>query len=384
MTSRLETGLDNSRLTRALLDPLYDAATQPELCDVFLKKATEVLRSDTAAFVVYAPTNGEAAVRVDRGYSEEMRQDCERLIRISPWAAEIEKFSGAGTYSGSPEDVLSPEAFRKSAFYNDFFRKHNIEWANASIVFGPGGSQPGLVVTRSRTGEAYSKEDKELMRQLLPHLGRVFKVYRAVTALRLKNAAGHYALDLIGAACIVLDSKGRALSLNRRAEALVAHGGVLRLKHNRLATAVAAEQNELDACIVPACACGDGKSVDPGTGAVVLHSTRGEPLFVSILPYHSGVSLLEDRPAALVFITTPDEQGTGEHRLWQSMFGLSPAECRVAEMMKQGMDAAEISEAIRIKLDTVRYYQKCVYRKTGVRGQGQLMRLLTRLPSSGP
>jgi DNA-binding CsgD family transcriptional regulator len=66
------------------------------------------------------------------------------------------------------------------------------------------------------------------------------------------------------------------------------------------------------------------------------------------------------------------------------MFGLSPAECRVAEMMKQGMEVAEISEAIRIKVDTVRYYQKCIYRKTSVRGQGQLMRLLTRLPSSLP
>jgi DNA-binding CsgD family transcriptional regulator len=53
-------------------------------------------------------------------------------------------------------------------------------------------------------------------------------------------------------------------------------------------------------------------------------------------------------------------------------------------MMKQGMEVAEISEAIRIKVDTVRYYQKCIYRKSGVRGQGQLMRLLTRLPSSLP
>jgi DNA-binding CsgD family transcriptional regulator len=51
-------------------------------------------------------------------------------------------------------------------------------------------------------------------------------------------------------------------------------------------------------------------------------------------------------------------------------------------MMKQGMEVAEISETIKIKVDTVRYYQKSVYRKTGVPGQGQLMRLLTRLPSS--
>ena len=86
----------------------------------------------------------------------------------------------------------------------------------------------------------------------------------------------------------------------------------------------------------------------------------------------------------MLFMTTPEEQGRGEHRLWQTMFGLSPAECRVAEMMKQGMEVTEISEMIRIKVDTVRYYHKCIYRKTNVRGQGQMIRLLTRLPSSSP
>jgi len=48
------------------------------------------------------------------------------------------------------------------------------------------------------------------------------------------------------------------------------------------------------------------------------------------------------------------------------------------------VEVAEISEAIKIKVDTVRYYQKSIYRKTGVRGQSQLMRLLTRLPSARP
>ncbi len=385
-------GLDvdprSRRLTRALLEPLleplYEAATQPEMCEVFLRKASEVLRADTAAFVVYAPSNGEATVRMDLGFTDAMRQDAEKLVRLSPWMTEILKYREVGSYSGSPEDVLSLESFRKSKFYNDFFRKHGMEWTCTAIVFGPDGTVPGLAVSRSKSEPPFSADDKDLMRQLLPHLGRVFKVYRTVTALQAKNAAAQHALDLMGAACISLDRAGRVLSMNRRAEVLITHSGALRTKDHRLVTAITAEQSALDACIVPACACGDGRSTNPGAGGVVLHSVLGAPLYVSVLPYNSGWSLLECRPAATVFITTPDENGRGEHRLWQSMFGLSPAECRVAEMMKQGMDVAEISETLKIKVDTVRYYQKCIYRKTGVRGQGQLIRLLTRLPSSRP
>lgn len=83
----------------------------------------------------------------------------------------------------------------------------------------------------------------------------------------------------------------------------------------------------------------------------------------------------------MVFLTPPEEQVQGEYRLWQAIFGLSPAECRVAEMMKRGSEVPEISEVLKIKVDTVRYYQKSIYRKTHVRGQVQLMRLLLRLPS---
>jgi len=240
------------------------------------------------------------------------------------------------------------------------------------------------VVSRPKTSAPFSSEDKELLRQLVPHLGRVFKVHRLVTSLHERNAAAQHALDLIGTACITLDGQGLVLSRNRRAEALLADGGILRIKDRRMLTALSVEQRALDVCVFSACAYGAGKVSDPGSGAVVLHSGKGTPVYVSVLPYHSSWSLLESRPSALVFITTPEEQGHGEHRLWQAMFGLSPAECRVAEMMKQGVEVAEISETIKIKVDTVRYYQKSIYRKTGVRGQSQLMRLLTRIPSASP
>lgn len=375
---------NRSGISRTLLDPLYDSATQPEAWEVFLQKASEVLRADKAAIMIHAPGNEWTAICVDIGVSEETRRATEEMMKFSPWMVEIQKFVDTGWHSGSPEDVLPMEAFRRSKFYNEFFRKHNIEWAAAANVFGPGGSMAGFVATRPNTRPPFSADDKELLRQLVPHLGRVFKVHRVVTSLRERNAAAQHALDLIGAACITLDGRGLVLSSNRRAEALLADGGTLRVRDRRMMAALSVEQKALDACVFPACACGAGKSVDPGPSAVVLHSGKGSPVYVSVLPYHSNWALLETRPSALVFITTPEEQGRGEHRLWQAMFELSPAECRVAELMKRGVEVAEISETIKIKVDTVRYYQKSIYRKTGVRGQSQLMRLLTRLPSASP
>ena len=237
-------------------------------------------------------------------------------------------------------------------------------------LFMPGECMPGLVTLRPQSEEPFRPGDKELLKQLVPHLRRAFRTCGTLAALSNSNAASQGALDLIGAACVFLDADGRVLYMSRRAEALIADATVLRIKNHRLLTALGVEQSALDSCVLPASACGAGDSADPGAGAVVVHSGEGNPLYISVLPFPSSRAFPGNNPAALLFITTPDEQGRGEHRLWHSMFGLSPAECRVAEMMKQGMEVAEISDAIRIKPDTVRYYQKCIYRKTGVRGQG--------------
>jgi DNA-binding CsgD family transcriptional regulator/PAS domain-containing protein len=375
---------NDAELTNALLDPLYNAATEPKQWPEFLKIASEKLRADKAVILLHAPKNERTSVCAEMGLEAESCRALERLNKISPWMGEIQKHQAEGWYSGSPEDVLPLEQFRKSKFYHELFLKHGIEWAAASVVHCSDGWMPNFTVFRSASGEPFNASEKNLLRQLAPHLRRVFSIYRALGALREQNAAGQYALDLSGAACITLDPLGRVLQFNRRAAALIGDESFVRIKEGRLLALVSGEQRALDTCLLKACACGAGKSEDPGEGALVLHSTQGTELYVSVLPYHSNWSILAGRPSAMLFMTTPEEQGRGEHRLWQTMFGLSPAECRVAEMMKQGMEVTEISEMIRIKVDTVRYYQKCIYRKTNVRGQGQMIRLLTRLPSSTP
>ena len=371
-------------MTASLLDPLYDAAIEPELWQSFLRRASQTFSAEKAAVLIHSPGAAGTHIYAGVGISDDTRKALAHFPRSSSWFQEMQKCTTQGWYSGTPEDVMPVDLFRRSRLYRDFFRKHNIEWAAAAVIFRPGGYTPALALTRPASAAPFGVREKTALRNLVPHLSRVFKVQGALGSMRARSAAGQHALDLMGAACLTLDSMARVVALNRRATSLIHEGDWLRLRDHRLLAAVGAQQKLLDECLLQACAFGEGKSTDPGEGAMVLHSANGRTLYLSVLPYRSNWMALEDRPSALLFITTPEEQGHGEHRLWQTMFGLSPAECRVAEAMKQGMEVGEISDSMRIKVDTVRYYQKCVYRKTGVRGQGQLLRLLARLPSSVP
>lgn len=365
----------------ALVEPLYEAVTEPEMWQVFLEKASEALHADKAAILIYSTPDARASVCADLGFSDELRRVIEETTQYNPWVAEIRKHRSEGWYSGSIDDAVPMDVFRKSDFYQECV-KHQVEWTGAAVIFAPGDCVPVFAVARPETQPPFGARDKELLRELVPHLRTAFKTYQALISIRESAAAGRFALDVIGAACMMLDGDGQVLAMNKRAEVLTANGETLRIKERKPLAALSQEQGLLDACIASACSCGAGNSTYPGVGGAALHSWNGSSLYISVLPYRASRPFIEQRPVALLFITTHEEQGRGEHRLWQSIFGLSPAECRVAEMMMHGMEVAEISEAIRIKVDTVRYYQKCVYRKTGVRGQGQLMRLLARLPFS--
>ncbi len=208
----------------SLLDPLYEAAIQPERWGDFLQKVAECLRVDTAGIVVHASDSTQTAVFADLGFSEEMRRDTEELVRFSPWVAEIQKHRPTGWYSGALDDALSMAEFRKTEFYNEFFRKYNIEWAGGAIVFGRDGAMPGLAVARSSKQDPFDTDDKELLQKLVPHLGRVFRICKAVSGLHEKNSAARHALDLIGTACITLDARGRVLSMNARAGEMISAG----------------------------------------------------------------------------------------------------------------------------------------------------------------
>jgi len=376
--------LNSSEAVTFLLEPLYDAAADPKMWPVFLQKASDLLRADKAVIVLSAPGNEHTRVCVEFGISPNARLAIESMNKLNPWMAEVQKRKAEGWYSGSPEDEMPMDQFRKSRFYREVLEKYDIEWMAKALVFERDGWMPGFSVSRPRSGRPFGCDEKILLKRLVPHLGRAFKAYRAIGMLRDLEAAGQHALDLTGASCVTLDTLGRVISFNRRAESLIESGGHLRIRDRRLRTVLIEEQKVLDTCVLKACACGASRSTDSGEGVVVLHSAQGRAMYVSALPFSSNQTILDDRPAALLFITPFEEQGHGDHRLWQKMFGLSPAECRVAEMMKQGMEVGEISESIRIKVDTVRYYQKCIYRKMGVRGQGQMMRLLTRLPLTSP
>ena len=62
-----------------------------------------------------------------------------------------------------------------------------------------------------------------------------------------------------------------------------------------------------------------------------------------------------------------------------ALFGLTPAEARVATAIFDGMSMREAADALQVAHNTVRVQLARVYEKTGVTRQAELVKMMMRL-----
>ena len=91
------------------------------------------------------------------------------------------------------------------------------------------------------------------------------------------------------------------------------------------------------------------------------------------MPLHCWV-LLEDGRALVSF----DDAETVARRIASAreVFGLSPAQTRLARLIVDGQDLAAASDHLGVSVNTVRTQLQRIFDKTGVRSQSALVRAL--------
>lgn len=63
-----------------------------------------------------------------------------------------------------------------------------------------------------------------------------------------------------------------------------------------------------------------------------------------------------------------------------SLFGLTPQEARVAGLLANGLNAANIASMHSVSVNTVRTQRASIYSKIGIRNQTELTRVISALP----
>jgi DNA-binding CsgD family transcriptional regulator len=188
------------------------------------------------------------------------------------------------------------------------------------------------------------------------------------------------ALDQLCAGVIVTDNTGLIIETNRAAETIVELRDGLFIREGRLSARRVFETARVAKLIAGATEEPSGAS----GGRMVIGRCDGLPPYVlAVMPLQAAP--IEGRRLAMIIIVDPERYVPSESDL-ADLFGLSPAEARVAAALMTGQSLANVAAASGVQITTVRTQLRSILRKVGVKRQFDLVRILssTGISSSIP
>jgi DNA-binding CsgD family transcriptional regulator len=364
-----------------LLDLLYSAAGDPEAegWSLFLQEVAGRMRATWTGFLSIDSAAREHSLNFNFGIPEEATRLYEEYYgALDPWFLGYKNKKMRG-WAGSGAELCPPREVEKTEFCNEYFRPYDLFHECGTIIERPTAKLSVLTSLRRRQEPDFGPEDVNFIRALVPHLKRALPLHEKIMELKHAATAAAEVVDKLDVALIGLNGEGKVCFTTSRAESILRSGTILALRDGRIVTrnpASAADWNRAWKS-----AASPRLDTDSPPGSVTLHD--GEHcLHVIMFPFRQSRPLVADSMKVMIVITDPAAQPRSREDLLMSLFGLTPAEARVAMLLASGLDPKEISEKTETTQNTVRFQLKVIYRKTGVNRQSQLVRLLSTLPGT--
>jgi DNA-binding CsgD family transcriptional regulator len=221
--------------------------------------------------------------------------------------------------------------------------------------------------------------DLELLRFLTPHMKRASYLHFKISALRQMGGDLQTALDQLSSGVILVGHDRKILAMNVHARRLVTQSDGLSVIHERLTASSPSESEKLQNLLKQSQATSESRGLNPGSGLTVTRRD-GSKLMVLVSPISMrSLSPQIDGARTVVFIHDPSRKHRPSIQILQSLFALTPAECRVASLLAQGFSPPEIAALVGVSRNTLKTQLASMYRKTGTSRQGQLLKLLLQV-----
>ncbi|MCY4429279.1 MAG: hypothetical protein OXC11_02650 [Rhodospirillales bacterium] len=280
-------------------------------------------------------------------------------------------------------DLYTPTELKRSAAYNEALPRGGYQQGLNIRLDGPDGSSIFWNLTDSIEPDGWSSAQVALVRRLLPHLRQYVRVRYSLAAAEGLGASIAALFDSTAIGAVRLDQDGRIVEANDPARRLLRRGDGLSSRSGRLHTLLPADQGRLDALV--ACALPRFGQL-PASGSMTVRRRRGQPaLAVHVHPLcDSFADLGIAGRAALVLVVNPESRPVVDPRLVGSALDLTLEESRVAVALAAGDSVRDIATAIRRREHSVHVLLKTIFRKLGIAGSAEIVRLVLPLATLPP
>lgn len=354
-----------------LVSLIYDGVLCPDAWQTWLDRLVEGFSSCSAMLILQHRRTLAVGSAVCTGgwmieYAEEYARD---FHDKDVWILGVKEKPRGSFYPS--QAVFPQQELHKTAFYNDMCRKVNVEHVVGGLFWTEGDWEILLGVHRTRKQGEFNEAEVAWLNRFAPHLRRAVHLGRTLDAAQ---GTLESALARMPVACVLVNRAQMIIASNDAAQNLIAGHPGLAIRQDRLVVKSTAIAQRLDALIA------DGfrtlsTSQGDGGGLVTLPGQEQAPIVISVTPFRRGIHVWHqhggDTVAVLFYDPAQRRMANGE--ILQAMYGLTPAEARVAVLLSQGYITTEIADALKISVNGVKYHLKAIFGKTGVSRQSELV-----------
>ncbi|MDQ2106429.1 helix-turn-helix transcriptional regulator [Azospirillum isscasi] len=362
--------MTSSHRLNSLMDLVQEAAFEDDLLPRMMQGIANEFNAGLAAIQQDGPTPGSSRLLHYSEIPSAKAKDYENYYsKIS--------LSNINRRHLSVGDIFTQERMSnfaehiRSEAYNDFFAPHGWHHLMHTTILDTAEMSIGFFVRRADRYGAFGQDDFDRFRALFPHVRQTMRMRARLADAEARTRGLEAVLDQLSFGAAIIDRTGRVRFANRSANAVLhARDGLGLTREGRLQAAARSEAAALDRCI----------------GAVASGATSERTLAISRPSGRPSYGLAVCPPprdggaiAALLFITDPDSLPRPTGELLGAIFGLSPAEQRVALALCSGMRPQEIASALALSENTVKSHLKAVFLKSGTDSQAGFRQIVATM-----
>ncbi len=277
------------------------------------------------------------------------------------------------------DEHLDMTELQTSEFYQLSMAPFGIHHIAGIELTSGGDIDASLRLTRHEGEPGFNAEEKTLLNSLIPHLKRALRIHSRLESVSSEKELYAQAVSQLAVATYFLNDKGHLVEANPMGERLLAANRGISLSAGTLTLERSVDTQKLRSAI----------------DAALSARVRGDTVFAQAMPVydHTGECQLglTVRPLAVkrhreteaeaviaVFVSDSNARVEAPQASLTQLFGLTPAESRLATALANGLSLDEASANLHISRNTARAHLRSIFSKTGVSQQTQLVSLILK------
>lgn len=358
-----------------LLPDIYDAALHPETWGDVMRSLCRATEAVGGGYVVLSKRTNRVinsdGVGISAGAAEAYMQ---HYWKSDPYWPAMHRAHGRWL----PLSQLKAELdLSHNEWYNDFICKHGV----SELMVMKLAETSGLIACM---GLQYSgrltPEAEEILDQLKEPLTRAGLIDMEMRSRAWQAEIAGNVMQQLSIGVIVINDLGRVVETNAVAERIAAGDDGITIRQSRVVLGRAFEAAKFEAHLADVLP--PVLNVKKMARMLVGRPGGKRPYSLTLVPSTRYPGSL-GRTYAIVLISDPDVGIPTETELAE-LFGLSPAESRLAVALARGKKLPEIAVDAGVKVTTLRTQLQSIFRKVGVERQSELLLILSHGFPGGP